>query len=192
MAKLVTTAQMRSLEHAAIEAGTPERELMRRAGVALAEHAWTAAHRDRTATCLVLVGPGNNGGDGLVAARHLHELGATVEVYLLRPRADDDAEWAAVREAEIPTTLADNDPGLSRLGDVLLRARVVVDAVFGIGFHPTERPITGVTAAALARLAAAHALAAAPSSFIAWSPRRRASMLIAARPTGSRWRQTSP
>ncbi|MQC18408.1 MAG: NAD(P)H-hydrate dehydratase [Chloroflexi bacterium] len=153
MAKLVTTAQMRALERAAVAAGVPERELMRRAGVALAQDAWIAANMNPANLCLVLVGPGNNGGDGLVAARHLRALGAMVEVYLLRARPDGDPEWAAVRDAGIPARIAEDDPTRAQLDAALAGARVVVDAIFGIGFRPQERPIEGAAAEVLARVA---------------------------------------
>lgn len=155
MAKLVTTAQMRLLEQAAVEAGTSERELMRRAGMAVAQEAWNAASEDPANHCLVLVGTGNNGGDGLVAASHLQSLGASVEVYLFRDRPDDDAEWNAVRNAGIPAHLADDDPARSYLDDALGRARVVVDAILGIGFDPNARPIEGAAADVLSHLALA-------------------------------------
>ncbi|MCA9851538.1 MAG: bifunctional ADP-dependent NAD(P)H-hydrate dehydratase/NAD(P)H-hydrate epimerase, partial [Dehalococcoidia bacterium] len=66
MTKLVTTEQMRALERAAIEAGTPERALMAQAGLAVAQEAWLALGMNEEAPVLVLCGPGNNGGDGLV------------------------------------------------------------------------------------------------------------------------------
>ena len=57
----------------------------------------------------VLVGPGNNGGDGLVAARHLHEWGAQVRVYALRERSD--AQWTQTVELGVPcgSSVADDD-----------------------------------------------------------------------------------
>ena len=69
MARPILTAEaMRAAEAAAIDAGTPRNELMERAGAALAEAVRLYAGH---ATTLVLCGPGNNGGDGYVAARHL-------------------------------------------------------------------------------------------------------------------------
>src|SRR5690606_17786551 len=97
MTKLVTTEQMRALERAAAEAGTPERELMQRAGIAVAQEAWLSLGMNEDAPILVLCGPGNNGGDGLVAAYELLQWGAAVAVYLTTARGDGDAEWDAVR-----------------------------------------------------------------------------------------------
>src|SRR5690606_24140394 len=104
MTKLVTSEQMRALEQAAAAAGTPERELMACAGRAVAQEAWLSIGMNEGAPIVVLCGPGNNGGDGLVAARELSQWGAAVAVYLARGRGDDDAEWAAVRDAGIPAT----------------------------------------------------------------------------------------
>jgi hydroxyethylthiazole kinase-like uncharacterized protein yjeF len=68
---------MRAAEAAAIAAGTPAGELMERAGAAAAEAIWRFAG---PLPALVLCGPGNNGGDGYVIARHLAERGTKVRV----------------------------------------------------------------------------------------------------------------
>jgi ADP-dependent NAD(P)H-hydrate dehydratase / NAD(P)H-hydrate epimerase len=91
MTKLVTSAGMRALEHAAVAAGVTERELMANAGLAGAQEAWILLGTEARPV-LVLCGPGNNGGDGLVAALRLGEWGVPVHAYLLRPRPDDDPE----------------------------------------------------------------------------------------------------
>ena len=155
MTKLVTSEQMRALERAAAEAGIPERELMRRAGVSVAQEAWLSLGMNEGAPILVICGPGNNGGDGLVAAVELAQWGAPVAVYLTRARGSDDAEWAAVQEAGLPATAAEDDPGFEVLERLLGQAALVVDAVFGIGLRPAERPIDGAPREVLSRLQAA-------------------------------------
>ena len=65
---ILTAEQMRAAEQAAIDGGTSVEQLMERAGAALAEAAYRFAG---PLPALVLCGPGNNGGDGYVAARHL-------------------------------------------------------------------------------------------------------------------------
>jgi len=162
MTKLVTTEQMRALERAAAEAGTPERELMRRAGVSVAQEAWLSLGMNEGAPILVLCGPGNNGGDGLVAASELAQWGASVAVYLTRARGEDDAEWAAVRAAGIPATAAEDDPGFEVLERLLSQAALIVDAVFGIGLRPAERPVDGTPREVLSRLGAARERMAPP------------------------------
>jgi NAD(P)H-hydrate epimerase len=87
---------MRALEQAAVDAGVLLDELMEQAGLAVAQEVWLTLGVVAGRRVLVLAGPGNNGGDALVAARHLAEWEADVVVYLLAPR--DDARVGAVRE----------------------------------------------------------------------------------------------
>ena len=116
--KLVTAAQMRALEQRAIEAGTPldgvdgARGPGRGAG-GVADRSASS----RGGAILVLVGPGNNGGDGLVAARHLAEWEGDVVVYLLAARDGDDANIASVRELGVPVFVAGDDDGFDRAPD---------------------------------------------------------------------------
>ncbi|MGA9582815.1 MAG: NAD(P)H-hydrate epimerase, partial [Allosphingosinicella sp.] len=91
---ILTAAEMRSVEAAAIAAGTPAAELMERAGAAAAEAIRRFAG---PLPALILCGPGNNGGDGYVIARHLAERGAKVRVAALaEPKT---AEARAARAA---------------------------------------------------------------------------------------------
>jgi hydroxyethylthiazole kinase-like uncharacterized protein yjeF len=92
MRPILTAATMRAAEQSAIAAGTPETELMERAGAALAETAWQVAG---AMPVLILCGPGNNGGDGFVAARHLAARGVAVRVAALASPASAAARWAA-------------------------------------------------------------------------------------------------
>ena len=77
MRPILTAAAMRAAEQAAIDGGISVEELMERAGAALAEAVYRFAG---PMPVLVLCGPGNNGGDGFVAARHLAERGVDVRV----------------------------------------------------------------------------------------------------------------
>ena len=77
---ILTAEAMRAAEQASIDAGTSVEELMERAGAALAEAAYRFAG---PMPALILCGPGNNGGDGYVAARHLAERGVDVRVAAL-------------------------------------------------------------------------------------------------------------
>jgi hydroxyethylthiazole kinase-like uncharacterized protein yjeF len=80
MRPILTAAKMRAAEQAAIDGGIGVETLMERAGAALAEAAWLYAGPIET---LVLCGPGNNGGDGRVAARHLEARGMKVRTATL-------------------------------------------------------------------------------------------------------------
>lgn len=148
--KLVTSAEMRALEAASEAAGVSTAQLMENAGLAVAQEVWMTLGTLEDRRILILAGPGNNGGDGLVAARHLVEWGAQVAVYLLRPRAEDDPLLSALIEAEAPLVSADNDPGFETLDQFFSVAEMVVDALLGTG---ASRPIDGDLAAILARLA---------------------------------------
>ncbi len=88
---ILTAAAMRSAEEAAIAAGSSVEQLMERAGGALAEAIYRFAGPLRT---LVLVGPGNNGGDGYVAARYLAERGMAVRIAALSAPRTEAAERA--------------------------------------------------------------------------------------------------
>ncbi|MDP6508684.1 MAG: NAD(P)H-hydrate dehydratase [Chloroflexota bacterium] len=131
---LATVAEMRALEAAAIAAGTPEPQLMENAGAAIAREILGALGAAGGRRVLVLVGPGNNGGDGLVIARYLAWAGASVDVVLERPRDGDQnlelarAEWVRVHEF-----------GAVRLERLAQRADAIVDCLLGIGSTPPLR-----------------------------------------------------
>ena len=84
--KIVTAEEMRLLEERCEQEGVTTDALMEQAGLAIAHMAHdllaSAGVPPGDASVLVLVGPGNNGGDGLVAARHLAEWGHPVTGYL--------------------------------------------------------------------------------------------------------------
>lgn len=156
-APLVTASQMRDLETAAVAAGISERELMANAGLAVAQEAWMTAGGNDERPILILAGTGKNGGDGLVAALRLTEWGAPVHLYLLRERPVGDVEWEACVKAGVPHTFATQDTDFAGLEELLSVATVAVDALFGTGLHPQERPIEGDVAQLLVRLRAARA-----------------------------------
>jgi NAD(P)H-hydrate epimerase len=79
--KLVTSTQMRALEQRADASGNSYATMMERAGRAVAD-AVVMRLNARNRHVLVLVGPGNNGGDGLVCARYLHDEGINVSLYV--------------------------------------------------------------------------------------------------------------
>ena len=138
--KIVTADQMRRIEDRSEEMGVSKDALMERAGLE------TARYIRRTHTPLfgvpvvVLVGPGNNGGDGLVVARHLHRWRARVSVYICRDRRAPDPKLDIVNELNIPVIAASDDDGLVHLRALLNTAHVAVDAVLGIG---RIRPLEG-------------------------------------------------
>ncbi len=146
--KLVTVAEMMEMER---RAGVPVPQLMENAGLAVAQEVWLLLGDVAERQVLVLAGPGNNGGDGLVAARHLHDWGARVRVYLLKPRGEDDPVFAQVLERQIPVSLAEEDEreGFPALTEALGAAEVIIDALLGTG---RVRLIEGTLAQTLERL----------------------------------------
>ena len=134
-AELLNPAEMARADALAIAGGIPGDRLMEAAGRAVA-HA--ARRRFRPCRTLVLAGPGNNGGDGYVAARLLEQVGWPVAVAALAPpRPGSDAATAAARwrGPMLPFTPA----GAARAG-------LVIDAVFGAGL---TRAVEGLVAEVL-------------------------------------------
>jgi ADP-dependent NAD(P)H-hydrate dehydratase / NAD(P)H-hydrate epimerase len=125
--------QMRATDAWAInDRGVPALQLMETAGRAVAEAAAEAAGSGRA---VVVCGKGNNGGDGLVAARFLRELGFEVDALLLAP-GDQLSEDAA---ANLERFDGARSVGAGELPDALDGAGVIVDAIFGTGFAGSPR-----------------------------------------------------
>ncbi|HEU5103646.1 MAG TPA: NAD(P)H-hydrate dehydratase [Roseiflexaceae bacterium] len=138
--KLVTTAEMRALEQAAVDAGGTWAGLMEQAGWGVSQVALRLFGAPAGKRVLVLVGPGNNGGDGLVVARHLHDAGAEVSLYLWRREHSGDLNWQRCRERDIPAYNAADDRDRAELRRLLRACDLVVDALLGAGI---SRAVTG-------------------------------------------------
>ncbi|MBN9353742.1 MAG: NAD(P)H-hydrate epimerase, partial [Hyphomicrobium denitrificans] len=133
MNELLSTTEMAEADRLAAAGGIPSLDLMENAGRAVAEATLKlAADLSRpSARIVVLCGPGNNGGDGFVAARHLRDRGFDVRVFLLGDRAalkGDAAEMA--RRWPLPIRPASPD--------ALQSMNIVIDALFGAGL---SRPL---------------------------------------------------
>ncbi len=137
--KIVTVEQMRQLEQRADVAGVSYAQMMEAAGRAVAD-AIVARWSVRDQNMLVLVGPGNNGGDGLVAARHLHDMGAQVTLYLWKRKTEGDFNFAQTQARGIKTLRAEGDENFSQLRAALDGSTISVDALLGTG---ANRPIEG-------------------------------------------------
>jgi ADP-dependent NAD(P)H-hydrate dehydratase / NAD(P)H-hydrate epimerase len=134
--RLVTVDEMRALEQAADGAGLSYAEMMERAGRAVAEAIEGIAPQGAV---LVLVGPGNNGGDGLVAARMLAEWGYTVSVVIWRRENwEDDPLWIAAQKAGAEAAGAET-AGQDAVGELARDADVIVDALLGTGAEGSLR-----------------------------------------------------
>jgi len=106
---------------------------MENAGKAVAEEVRKILGTIDKQRILTLIGPGNNGGDGLVAARHLHDWGAEVTIYLCSQRPENDANLGLVQQRKIAYIEATQDENLDRLDELLSSANTVIDALFGTG-----------------------------------------------------------
>ncbi len=126
---VLTAAEMRAAEEAVIATGVSVDTLMDRAGTGIAHAVRRLAGAN---AILILCGPGNNGGDGYVAARVLADLGATVRVAALSEPRTDAAKAALAGWGGPVDTLADARP-----------APVLVDALFGTGL---TRPLDAAAA----------------------------------------------
>lgn len=127
------------------ECGVPLDQLMENAGLALAQEAWLMLGEIAERRILVLAGTGNNGGDGIVAARHLKDWGADVIVYLLKSRLEDDAVYKQAVERAIPIIVEGDDDTPKRLSDAMSGAELVIDALLGTGSsRAIESPLADV------------------------------------------------
>ncbi len=133
----LTAGQMQAAEQETVERGTTVESLMTRAGVAVAEEVFSRVALGPTA---VVTGKGDNGGDGWVAARVLHEGGRDVEVFALV--APDELGGAArvAAQAAVQAGVGWKTPASAdELADGLASATCVVDAIFGFGFAGVAR-----------------------------------------------------
>lgn len=138
--KVVTVAQMQALESASERAGVSTDTLMENAGLACANfvrrHMGGAAGR----FVLLLIGPGNNGADGLVVARHLRRWGTETLCYVVRGRPDHDPKMQDALTYAVGVAYADQDPEHAVLRHWVSRANAIVDAILGAGRY---RPLEG-------------------------------------------------
>jgi hydroxyethylthiazole kinase-like uncharacterized protein yjeF len=138
MHQLLTGAEMTQADALAIAGGVPGMTLMEAAGRAVAE---AAAALVPEGPVLVVAGPGNNGGDGFVAARRLAAAGREVAVMLFGGEARLKGDAAIARERWPGPVVPAAAP--------LPAAAVVIDAMFGAGL---DRPVEGAAAALVAAI----------------------------------------
>jgi ADP-dependent NAD(P)H-hydrate dehydratase / NAD(P)H-hydrate epimerase len=146
--KIVTAEEMRAIDRATSERfGVLSLTLMESAGAAVAEHVLT--HFAAARRIVVFCGKGNNGGDGFVAARRLHERGKTVQVILLADPADLRGD-AAVMFGKVPEAVVvvrSSEDLKNESVRLALAADLYLDAILGTGFKP---PVSGLYADAIA------------------------------------------
>jgi hydroxyethylthiazole kinase-like uncharacterized protein yjeF len=148
--KIVSAEEMRAIDRATSERfGVPSVRLMENAGSAVAEH--VLAHYGAAKRIVVFCGKGNNGGDGFVAARILHQKGKIVQVILLANPADLRGD-AATMFGKLPAAAIVVHSGEDLKSErvrLALSADLYLDAILGTGFKP---PVSGLYAEATAIL----------------------------------------
>ncbi|HZR64047.1 MAG TPA: NAD(P)H-hydrate dehydratase [Terriglobales bacterium] len=178
--KIVTSSEMREIDRVTSERfGVPSLTLMENAGTAVAEFALSSYPRAKRFG--VICGKGNNGGDGFVAARKLHEAGREVRLLLLADPAELKGDAAEnyrrlIEESNFPPCRKERDKdGAPRscttplegappyaifvgwensASNSVFSCDILIDAVLGSGFKP---PVRGVYAEAISRMNAASA-----------------------------------
>ena len=144
MIELLTAEEMGEADRLAIAGGVPGLTLMENAGRAVADE--VARRFPDAGTVAVLCGPGNNGGDGFVAARHLAERGYEVKLGF----KGDPSRLPADAAANAKRFVGAREP---LTADILAGTDVVVDGLFGAGL---ARPIEGDYAALIEAVTASN------------------------------------
>lgn len=139
--KIVNTRQMRCIENRSREAGVGDSALMENAGLAVAEYVRNHLGEVRGVSIIVLIGPGNNGGDGLVTALHLRKWGGIVTTYVCQANRDKDPKIAILEKMGVRMLFASRDKEFAGLRCTLMSTQIVIDAILGTG---RSRSITGV------------------------------------------------
>jgi ADP-dependent NAD(P)H-hydrate dehydratase / NAD(P)H-hydrate epimerase len=148
--KIVSAAEMREIDRATTERfGVPSLTLMENAGTAVAE--FLAAQYPSAKRIGIICGKGNNGGDGFVAARKLHQAGKDVRVVLLAERIDlrGDAAEMFTKLPVAPVIVSSQEQLRTEPVRAAFDADVLLDAILGTGFRP---PVSGLYAEAIADL----------------------------------------
>ncbi len=155
--KLVTVSEMRLVEQEADASGLSYDLMMENAGHNLAREVLELAYYqddEEDVQVLGLVGPGNNGGDTLVALAHLAEKGWTARAYLVKRKAEKDPLVKRLEEAEGEIYSAEEDAGFHQLQAFIETADMFLDGALGTGFKlPLKDDIGNVLSAAQGILA---------------------------------------
>jgi hydroxyethylthiazole kinase-like uncharacterized protein yjeF len=140
MEPVLTPQQMQQADEATIAAGTPGRELMDRAAHACAVAALRRMGGGYGRRVVVVCGKGNNGGDGIAAARHLANAGVRSRVLLIGDPEGDPAWHLDLVRRSVPEDMVRFEAFSPAAFDrAAVRADLAIDAVFGTGFSGAPR-----------------------------------------------------
>jgi NAD(P)H-hydrate epimerase len=149
--KLVTVEQMKAIEKEADEKGLSYADMMENAGRELAYviSDLPASDESGNAEVLALVGPGNNGGDALVALTHLAADGWTAHAYLIKRKLKGDELVKGFTDMGGELVESAKDEGYEQLRGWLTTADVLVDGILGTGIKlPLKDDVSSVLVAA--------------------------------------------
>ena len=134
---LVTASESRQFDQLAEQAGLPSLVLMENAALRVAEVLQQHFELDPPKRIVIVCGKGNNGGDGMALARHLHNIGFQVQVFLLADpdelKGDAAINYRAAFNFGVPIQSITSSDQLSQLVEKLQTADLVVDALLGTG-----------------------------------------------------------
>ncbi|KEF60450.1 YjeF [Exophiala aquamarina CBS 119918] len=119
------------------EGGFSIDQLMELAGLSVAQAVYRVHPPSSGPMVLIAAGPGNNGGDGLVAARHLHHFGYTPTIYYPKPTNQPIFSGLQKQLHHLSIPLLTTPESFT---SALQSSDLVVDALFGFSFHPPVRP----------------------------------------------------
>ena len=138
--KLVTVAEMKAIENEANEGGVTYAMMMEKAGKGVAEATNSAYSHMEVRVVTGLVGSGNNGGDTLIALRHLAGMGWKVIAYLVKSRKEGDPLLQSLVDAGGEVLQGEQESGWQELDDCLNRSSVLLDGVLGTGIQLPLKP----------------------------------------------------
>ncbi len=145
MFPLVTAEESRTLDRLAEQAGIPSLVLMENAALRIAEVLMQHFELEPPKSLVVVAGRGNNGGDGMALARHLHNIGFDVQVFLLADpnelKGDAAVNYRAAVNLGVPVQAIPTADRLTQLIPPLQHADLVVDALLGTGITGEVRGI---------------------------------------------------
>lgn len=144
--KILTASQMREIDRIAIEEiGIPGPILMENAGLQVAAVLRNELGVTAGVRVLVVAGKGNNGGDGLVVARHLHNQGVDCRVLLIgdmqEMKGDAALNLKIALKTGVPVVEIKDEAGWKKVRKLVSGVPIIVDALFGTGL---TKPLEGL------------------------------------------------
>ncbi|MDD5369163.1 MAG: NAD(P)H-hydrate dehydratase [Anaerolineaceae bacterium] len=143
--QLVSVAEMKAIETEANEKGLTYAQMMENAGNALGNYLANAYSHIAERTALGLIGPGNNGGDTLIALAQLAEAGWRVSAYLVKNRTVEDEPLKRLRSAGGEVLNTSKDADLRQLQKAVGHVSLILDGVLGTGNRlPLKEELTRI------------------------------------------------